>query len=346
MFKVIDFVKSEQLTVSPIKYNNKKDKHCYTPFKISEEIKWYETSHEESIAIYNDKKYDSYNGMLINLKGIKNTFICYDADDEISNIFMLKFISENNLNKVSTPSLRNITEGLSYKNHYYFKIEEDISDVEFRKAFSNHPIYGCLDIKFLIGEHKNSTIDYNNISTISIELIKSIDEEKKDEEKEVDEEEVSELLKLLNDNRGNNYNEWFQIGSAIKNKDDTLFDLFDKFSSKRQNYKGRMDVRKFWKSFKGGNYGLLCNMAKDDNLEKYKKWRSKWFKKEEKKDSDDEYLKLKEQFKDKLIQIYNEEKHSLIKEKIQMYVEKRKSSVNEEVQDSLTTLKNIFGGKK
>ena len=53
-----------------------------------------------------------------------------------------------------------------------------------------------------------------------------------------------------------------------------------------------------------------------------------------------------EQFKDKLIQIYNEEKHSLIKEKIQMYVKKRKSSVNEEVQDSLTTLKNIFGGKK
>ena len=53
-----------------------------------------------------------------------------------------------------------------------------------------------------------------------------------------------------------------------------------------------------------------------------------------------------EQFKDKLIQIYNEEKHSLIKEKIQMYVGKRKSSVNEEVQDSLTTLKNLFGGKK
>jgi hypothetical protein len=53
-----------------------------------------------------------------------------------------------------------------------------------------------------------------------------------------------------------------------------------------------------------------------------------------------------EQFKDKLIQIYNEEKHSLVKEKIQMYVEKRKSSVNEEVQDSLITLKNIFGGKK
>lgn len=53
-----------------------------------------------------------------------------------------------------------------------------------------------------------------------------------------------------------------------------------------------------------------------------------------------------EQFKDKLIQIYNEEKHELIKEKIKMYVERKKSSVNEEVQDSLTTLKNLFGGKK
>ena len=53
-----------------------------------------------------------------------------------------------------------------------------------------------------------------------------------------------------------------------------------------------------------------------------------------------------EQFKEKLIQIYNEEKHNLIKEKIQMYVEKKKSSVNEQVNDSLITLKNLFGGKK
>jgi hypothetical protein len=53
-----------------------------------------------------------------------------------------------------------------------------------------------------------------------------------------------------------------------------------------------------------------------------------------------------EQFKDKLIQIYNEEKHALIKEKIQMYVKKKKNSVNEEVQDSLINLKNLFGGKK
>lgn len=53
-----------------------------------------------------------------------------------------------------------------------------------------------------------------------------------------------------------------------------------------------------------------------------------------------------EEFKDKLIQIYNEEKHSLIKDKIRMYVEKRKSFVNEEVQDSLTTLKNLFEGTK
>lgn len=52
-----------------------------------------------------------------------------------------------------------------------------------------------------------------------------------------------------------------------------------------------------------------------------------------------------EQFKDRLIQIYNEEKHNLIKEKIQMYVEKKKSSVNEQVNDSLITLKNLFGGK-
>ena len=42
----------------------------------------------------------------------------------------------------------------------------------------------------------------------------------------------------------------------------------------------------------------------------------------------------------------NERGGGLIKEKIKMYVERKKSSVNEEVQDSLTTLKNLFGGKK
>jgi len=316
MFKVIDFVKSEQLTVSPIKYNNKEDKDCYKPIYINKTTKWHQLNHKKSISIYDEEQYNSFNGMLINLKGTKNTFICFDADDEKANNFMLNFISENNLKNVSTPSLRNITNGLSYKNHYYFKLEDSPEDVEFGKKIKNHPVYGDLDILFLIAEHKNSTIDYNNISTLSIDLLQSIDEEKKEEEnqEEVDEEEIVELLKLLNDTRGNNYNEWFQIGSSIKSRDDTLFDLFDKFSSKRTNYKGKSDVKKFWKSFKGGNYGLLCNMAKEDNLEKYKKWRAKWYKKEEKKDSDDEYLKLKEQFKDRLFIIENPLQYGYINE--------------------------------
>jgi hypothetical protein len=303
MSSILSFVRNATLTITPVKYDNKD----YASIYIDEETKWHELKFVQSMRLYNDAKYKDYNGIMINLYGLYSKYICFDADCEVSNNFILKMIADNNLTNVSTPSYSHLKKNLTYKNHYYFRIPNNyIFNDNKKKQFTNHPIYGNLDIIYYVAEHKNNKIDYEHISAMPPELLDTFTETvaqpagQQQDEQEVDKEEVIELLKILKENRGDNYNEWFQIGSAIKQHDDTLFEVFDKFSSKRKNYKNERDVKKYWKTFKGGNYGTLCNMAKEDDADKYKKWRSKWYKKEIKNESNDEYTKLKEKFKDRL----------------------------------------------
>jgi len=302
MSSILKFVRNSSLTITPIKYDNKD----YASIYIDEETKWHQLSFIQSMTYYKDIKYKDYNGLMINLYGLHLKYICFDTDCEVSNNFVLKMIADNGLNKVSTPSYSHRNFNLTYKNHYYFKVPSNyIFNDNKKKQFKNHPIYGNLDIIYLVAEHKDNIIDYELISATSAELLDTFTEmglqnNEQGNEQEVDREEVVELLKILKADRGDNYNEWFQIGSAIKQYDDTLFDVFEKFSSKRKNYKNEKDVKKYWKTFKGGNYGTLCNMAKEDDEDKYKKWRNKWFKKEIKNESNDEYTKIKELLKERL----------------------------------------------
>jgi len=315
--KILDFVKQKTLIISPIKYNDKKDQHCYTTVKPKDKsLKWHQMNFVESMTTYNDKmeQFPNNQGIMINLYGLYNKYICFDADDEKSNNFMLKFISDNGLNKISTKSLRHITQNLTYKNHYYFKLSDDISieDVEKKKQFENHEIYGNLDILFLIAEHKNSEIDYENISEIPEDLIlkffkdgvKEEEEEKEEEnDEEVDENKIKELLKLFKHSTGNKHKEWMTIGSAIKSIDEYAIKIFDDFSKTRENYNksGTPTLKQHWKNWKKlGGWGALINIAKADNPEGQKKWYSKWCKKETKENNDEEYNKMKEQFKDRL----------------------------------------------
>ena len=301
MSSVLDFVKQSCLPFSPIKYDDKD----YKPVFIDEDKKWHQLTFLQSMRTYKEDKYKAYNGVMLSLNGLYLKYICFDTDCETSNNFILKMIADNNLNNVSTPSYSHLKKNLTYKNHYYFKIPNNyIFNNNQQKHFTDE-IHGNLDIIYYVAEHKDNKIDFENISEITPEILESLfipkeNNEQDDEQEEVDKDEVVELLKILKTTRGDTYNEWFQIGSAIKQRDDTLFDLFDKFSSKRKNYKSEKDVKKYWKTFKGGNYGTLCNMAKEDDLEKYKKWRAKWCKKEVANEADDEYTKIKDKFKDRL----------------------------------------------
>ena len=113
---------------------------------------------------------------------------------------------------------------------------------------------------------------------------------------------ITELLKLLSNNRGNEFQEWFTIGSALKSIDNDFDTLFNDFSKERKNYKGIKDIKKNWLSFPTNNSGIgtLVNMAKIDNPLEFKNWSKKWNKKPV---SDNDYETLKEQLEKRLFLI-------------------------------------------
>ena len=319
MSKIIDFVKENQLIISPIKYDNK----TYIPVKIDDNTKWYELDYNTSIINYNSKKYAKYNGMMINLYG-ETRYICFDADSVSANNFMIKFISDNGMNNIFTPSYSNRFGENKYKNHYYFKLPEDIIFNENKKIqFENHTTFGDLDILYLIAEHKDNTLDYKNISEIPVELlkqfgpVKNINDIQPSTESSNDsdiETKTADLLKLFKPETGDKYMDWFNIGSALKSIDDTLlFDVFNSFSEKRKKYKNKADVLSYWRTWKdGGGWGTLINIAKNDNIDGFNKWYAKWCKNDLKNKDDDEYKRIKDLLQDRIFIILNPLKYGYI----------------------------------
>ena len=326
MSTVIDFIKSNQLSFCAVKYDNKN----YSPIKVSNEIKWHELDYNTCIMTYNSKEYtnvtnkvidtSNYNGMMINLYGEKR-FICFDADSIQANNFIKNLISENDLNEISTPSYSNRFNKLDYKNHYFFKLPENIIFNDNQKLqFENHDDFGSLDILYLISEHKDNEIDFENISEIPIELLKQFggikdindnddsQEENNQEQPKSDNDELKaqELLKLLKPTTGDKYDDWWKIGSALKSIDDYFLDIFNTFSETKKKYKNKADIKKYWKDWKtGGGWSVLIKYAKKDNIDGFNKWYSKWSKDDMKEKNDDEYNRIKELLKDRLFIVEN-----------------------------------------
>jgi hypothetical protein len=249
---------------------------------------------------------------MIDLNGLTFRYIVLDVDCEKSNNIVLNHCKENNYNIVSTPSYSNIHKGQKYKNHYWFK--QPKTDIEIRKVVSkdNQKMvdrFGLLDIIIQIAEHKDSIIDFQNISEISEDSLRYFymeddesESESDDEPKEeIEEDKIIDLLKLLSPTRGNTHNEFLSIGSALKSIDNDFVVLFDSFCKKRDNYKGSKDITSKWRGFpKNQGIGTLINMAKVDNPDKYQKWRAKWCKPEVKEDTNDEYQIMKKELEKNL----------------------------------------------
>jgi hypothetical protein len=277
MSQILDFINAYSLVSCPIPYTSNK-KEAYNA-----STNWHLNNFFESKKLDTTDK----NGYMINLFSSTVQFIVLDADDEKSNNFCLNFCKENNYNIITTKSLSNIYFNKKCKNHYYFKIPK--IDIELtKKGYKNHPIFGDMDIIIRIAEHKDSTIDFNNISeltTDSIEYLYEYDKEETDEEESEDEkpredhseEKIEELLGLLNPSRGIVQTEWFSIGNTLKTINEDFFELFNRFSKTRAGYTNRSEVLFRWKGFKkGGNIGVLINMAKADHPTLLKKWVKKW----------------------------------------------------------------------
>lgn len=332
MSKIFDFIKHTSLISSPIPYHNK-DYRCV--------FGWKQMNFFQSLDLYRKEEYKDWEGSMINLNGLTFRYVVLDADDEKADNIIKKHCIENNYNIVSTPSYSNVKEGIKYKNHYWFK--QPKMDTILKKKVSKEDTkmlekFGLLDIILQIAERKDTLIDFQNIPTITQESLNYFymldeneeDDQQTDEETDTENEEapkeehslekINDLLKILNPERGNTHTEWMTIGSAIKAIDDSFVAIFDAFCKKRLNYKGSKDIMYRWKGLpKNSGIGTLCNMAKQDNPDKYKKWRSKYCKLEIKQE--------KEQIKEQ------------IKEKIKEEKETEKAENEQKIKDDYTVLK-------
>jgi len=303
MSKIIDLIKYSALISSPTPYTNK-DYRCA--------LGWKHMNFFDSLKLYENEEYKDWKGVMIDLIGLTMQYIVLDVDDEKADNIVRKHCIDNKYNIVSTPSYSNINNNIKYKNHYWFRLPSTNTQVK-KKVSKDHPAmlekFGLLDIIIQIAEYKNSTIDFQKIPIITQESLDYfyMNEEADQNEGEIEDSEneeapkethnenkITDLLKLLNTERGNTHNEWLIIGSALKSIDKGFVILFDSFCKKRQNYKGTKDILSKWNGLpKNQGIGTLCNMAKQDNPEKYLKWRAKYCKEEKEKEIKDEYNVLK-----------------------------------------------------
>jgi P4 family phage/plasmid primase-like protien len=82
---------------------------------------------------------------------------------------------------------------------------------------------------------------------------------------------VSQLVKILNPERANNYDTWIKVGWCLHNIDQSLLPVWKVFSQSSPKYK-EYECDKLWNDMRnnGLSIGTLYYWAKQDNLEKFK----------------------------------------------------------------------------
>lgn len=108
--------------------------------------------------------------------------------------------------------------------------------------------------------------------------VEKIEVEEEEDNKNNFDKKYVELLNCLTVDRCNNYDEWIQIGMALKN--DNKYDEFVNWSKQSPKYDGK-SIKIFWDGFNNNNVKQLTiksiiNKAKIDNIDKYNKWLSKY----------------------------------------------------------------------
>jgi len=130
-------------------------------------------------------------------------------------------------------------------------------------------------LNIIKGEFK----DFITNLTDGCELKTIIKKPVENDNEEINDEKIKELLNILGDDRGDEYNEWFIIGSSLKSMNKEYINMFNDFSMNRDKYKGIKDVTRKWKKFPisiNSGIGALINMAKVDNPDKFNEWCKKW----------------------------------------------------------------------
>ncbi len=127
-------------------------------------------------------------------------------------------------------------------------------------------------------KQKQDIIEVEEVN-LGTEIIQYSDEDEFIDDMECDTEEIEELVNMLANDRRNDYKQWIDVGICIYNVTNSHgLNIWRSWSQLSPKYVTN-DCEKRWKTFKNTNNALgkgsLCYWAKEDNLDKYNKFKSK-----------------------------------------------------------------------
>lgn len=184
--------------------------------------------------------------------------------DNKYSVYVVKYIKDSDLSELEAETDKTITNELSIrkpdmvpsiiiKKKYENNLDEFVKKINSKKDNN----------RFFLENNNNNNNDMNIANNINPENIKDFDV-------------VRRLVKMLNENRANNYEEWRNVGWALYNTSPYLKDDFHEFSrlcAEKYNY---IEVENFWNRFSGEPTGQFMSAfhkwAKEDNPEEYSKY--------------------------------------------------------------------------
>lgn len=232
---------------------------------------------EEVQNIYNKKDNKMYYQKFIKYYLDDTNLICLDFDNHNENGLTLEKIYNN------FPFLKNCYYTLSKsKKGFHFFITTDEKYLNIPKKINCN---GNMDIDFLtdiIEELPETELFGQQLTYLSEEQIlkiypeinkknigfNEIPNELQQKIYNFNNEEIIELVNILNPNRADEYDSWYKIVGALKSVN--LQDIAREFSMKSTQY-DKLQFDNFYQKQKSLSIGIIHNMAKEDNLTKYKK---------------------------------------------------------------------------
>lgn len=184
---------------------------------------------------------NSYND-IIDKNVITGNWLMYGSSKTIDENLKYKLTNVLNFNNDEImPHYNNLVEILSVRK---FKSKENIN---YRENYNEEEVIKQYDL--IMNNYKKKII--HKISNNDIQI-------------------CSNLIKILNPERANNYTQWIELGFCLKNIDNSLLMDWNEFSKQSNKYQaGECD--KHWETFnkQGLGIGSLYRWAKQDNPEKY-----------------------------------------------------------------------------
>jgi len=258
---------------------------------------WKTRGFSENFGIICDIPKDKIKVYFIN---IEKKFFVLDTDTKEANDNLLNFLETNKIKYFSTPSYNNYYNGKTYKNHYWFSYDDDISELYNIKKYIgisdgldlitdviSEPIYNKLPQ--YIPKATDLLIKTYFQPKQLIEQYEIVDSVDKVDNNNYTIDYHTDLMKFADDKYKLNYNFWINFLCACKNennKDGLYFDLFVDYS-RCDKYKSltTSDYRKIWNNFKLADnkrftFASIAKEISEEKPEEYKNLRIKYFPKE------------------------------------------------------------------